>query len=199
VTARVTDHVTAADPAEIAVAFTQVLRGVGLAVPTSCTHTFAEALCATGIDDRHRTYWAGRATLVRRPEDIEPYDRAFAVFFEDRQGTGTDLVAEEPTTITIAVDSGDDDSDTDDSARQKMLDETPHILNTTPETLAILLNSPKFKQKLETVEYVVVDEIHSLADGKRGTHLAVSLERLERMAEWVTADADVCVSLDDAR
>jgi ATP-dependent Lhr-like helicase len=73
--------------------------------------------------------------------------------------------------------------DTDDSARQKMLDETPHILNTTPETLAILLNSPKFKQKLETVEYVVVDEIHSLADGKRGTHLAVSLERLENMVE----------------
>ncbi len=73
--------------------------------------------------------------------------------------------------------------DTDDSERQKMLDETPHILNTTPETLAILLNSPKFKKKLETVEYVVVDEIHSLADGKRGTHLAVSLERLERMAE----------------
>ncbi|WP_276279140.1 ATP-dependent helicase [Halorussus caseinilyticus] len=73
--------------------------------------------------------------------------------------------------------------DTDDSARRKMLDETPHILNTTPETLAILLNSPKFKQKLETVEYVVVDEIHSLADGKRGTHLAVSLERLENVAE----------------
>ncbi|UPV74560.1 ATP-dependent helicase [Halorussus limi] len=73
--------------------------------------------------------------------------------------------------------------DTDDAERQKMLTETPHILNTTPETLAILLNSPKFKRKLETVEYVVVDEIHSLAGGKRGTHLAVSLERLERMAE----------------
>ncbi|WP_135824388.1 ATP-dependent helicase [Halorussus ruber] len=73
--------------------------------------------------------------------------------------------------------------DTDDAARQKMLTETPHILNTTPETLAILLNSPKFKKKLESVEYVVVDEIHSLADGKRGTHLAVSLERLENMVE----------------
>lgn len=73
--------------------------------------------------------------------------------------------------------------DTDSNERQKMLDETPHILNTTPETLSILLNSPKFKRKLETVEYVVVDEIHSLADGKRGTHLAVSLERLENMAE----------------
>jgi len=71
--------------------------------------------------------------------------------------------------------------DTSDAARQKMLDETPHILNTTPETLAILLNSPKFKQKLESVEYIIVDEIHSLAENKRGTHLSVSLERLEAM------------------
>lgn len=73
--------------------------------------------------------------------------------------------------------------DTPDSERSKMLDETPHILNTTPETLAILLNSPKFKKKLETVQYVVVDEIHSLAESKRGTHLSVSLERLENMTE----------------
>jgi ATP-dependent Lhr-like helicase len=73
--------------------------------------------------------------------------------------------------------------DTDQSDRQAMLDTTPHILNTTPETLAILLNAPKFKEKLRTVEYVIVDEIHSIADSKRGTHLAVSLERLEAMAE----------------
>jgi ATP-dependent Lhr-like helicase len=73
--------------------------------------------------------------------------------------------------------------DTSDSDRQAMLETTPHILNTTPETLAILLNSPKFRRKLETVEYVVVDEIHSLADNKRGTHLAVSLERLAAMAD----------------
>jgi len=73
--------------------------------------------------------------------------------------------------------------DTSDSERQAMLEETPHILNTTPETLAILLNSPKFQKKLETVEYVIVDEIHSLAESKRGTHLSVSLERLEAMAD----------------
>ncbi|WP_135363085.1 ATP-dependent helicase [Halosimplex halophilum] len=73
--------------------------------------------------------------------------------------------------------------DTSDADRQKMLDETPHILNTTPETLAILLNSPKFREKLRTVEYVVVDEIHSLAENKRGTHLSVSLERLEALAD----------------
>ncbi|KAB1198797.1 MULTISPECIES: ATP-dependent helicase [Haloferax] len=73
--------------------------------------------------------------------------------------------------------------DTSSNDRQKMLETTPHILNTTPETLAILLNSPKFKEKLRTVEYVVVDEIHSLAENKRGTHLSVSLERLEALAE----------------
>ncbi|MEF8830733.1 MAG: DEAD/DEAH box helicase, partial [Halobacteriales archaeon] len=73
--------------------------------------------------------------------------------------------------------------DTDESDRRAMLDETPHILNTTPETLAILLNSPKFREKLRSVEYVVVDEIHALASSKRGTHLAVSLERLQRLAD----------------
>ncbi|MXR50457.1 ATP-dependent helicase [Halovenus sp. WSH3] len=73
--------------------------------------------------------------------------------------------------------------DTSDSERQAMLETTPHILNTTPETLAILLNSPKFREKLRTVEYVIVDEIHSLAENKRGTHLSVSLERLEALAE----------------
>ncbi|WP_135820668.1 ATP-dependent helicase [Halostella litorea] len=73
--------------------------------------------------------------------------------------------------------------DTSDADRQRMLEETPHILNTTPETLAILLNSPKFREKLRTVEYVIVDEIHSIAAGKRGTHLSVSLERLEALAD----------------
>lgn len=68
--------------------------------------------------------------------------------------------------------------DTPSNERQKMLEETPHILNTTPETLAILLNSPKFREKLKTVETVIVDEIHSLASNKRGVHLSLSLERL---------------------
>ncbi|MFB6302874.1 MAG: ATP-dependent helicase [Haloferacaceae archaeon] len=73
--------------------------------------------------------------------------------------------------------------DTDDAERRRMLRDPPHVLNTTPETLAILLNAPKFREKLRTVEYVIVDEIHSLAANKRGTHLSVSLERLEAMVE----------------
>ena len=87
-------------------------------------------------------------------------------------------VDDDPVEIRHAIRHGD----TDDAERQAMLETTPHILNTTPETLAILLNSPKFKEKLRSVEYVIVDEIHALADGKRGTHLSVSLERLEHLA-----------------
>ena len=94
-------------PADIAVAFTRVLRGAGLSVPTSCTHTFAEALCAVGLNDRDAVYWSGRATLARQPEDIGMFDRAFAVFFEGRRSDG-DLEEAEQVSITIAVDAGDD-------------------------------------------------------------------------------------------
>jgi len=71
----------------------------------------------------------------------------------------------------------------DVSARDKarMLTITPHILNTTPESLAILLSSPRFREKLKTVRWVIVDEIHSLAASKRGVHLSLSLERLEEL------------------
>jgi ATP-dependent Lhr-like helicase len=65
--------------------------------------------------------------------------------------------------------------------RARMLRTTPHILNTTPESLAILLSSPRFRQKLMTVRWVIVDEIHSLAASKRGVHLSLSLERLEEL------------------
>jgi uncharacterized protein with von Willebrand factor type A (vWA) domain len=102
------------DPAEIAVAFTRILRGAGLRVPTSSTHTFADALCAVGLGDRDGVYWSGRATLVRRPEDIALFDRAFAVFFEHRRSDGSTEEDGEPETITIAMDSDDDEDGADD-------------------------------------------------------------------------------------
>ena len=71
--------------------------------------------------------------------------------------------------------------DTASEERSSMLRKTPHILNTTPETLAILLNSPKFVEKLATVRWVIVDEIHSMADTKRGVFLSLALERLEEV------------------
>ena len=72
--------------------------------------------------------------------------------------------------------------DTTQYERSKMLKVPPHILITTPETLSILLCAPKFREKLEDVRYVVVDEIHSLADNKRGIHLSLTLERLQNLA-----------------
>ncbi|MBI5680771.1 MAG: ATP-dependent helicase [Methanobacterium sp.] len=72
--------------------------------------------------------------------------------------------------------------DTSQYERTKMLKKPPHILITTPETLSILLCAPKFREKLKDVGYVIIDEIHSLADNKRGVHLSLSLERLKNLA-----------------
>src|SRR5688500_1110476 len=58
----------------------------------------------------------------------------------------------------------------------------PHMLVTTPESLYILLTSRGGRDMLRTVKTVIVDEIHALARDKRGTHLALSLERLEELA-----------------
>ena len=72
--------------------------------------------------------------------------------------------------------------DTTPYERSKMLKTPPHILITTPESLSILLCAPKFRENLKGVKYVVVDEIHSLADNKRGVHLSLTLERLQNLA-----------------
>ncbi len=69
--------------------------------------------------------------------------------------------------------------DTPASKKQNMLRKPPHILITTPESLAIMLDAPKFREKLFSVKWIIVDEIHSLAESKRGTHLSLSLERLQ--------------------
>ncbi len=70
--------------------------------------------------------------------------------------------------------------DTSATERTAMLRRPPHILVTTPESLFILLTSPKFREKLAGVRHVIVDELHALAGNKRGAHLALTLERLER-------------------
>lgn len=67
--------------------------------------------------------------------------------------------------------------DTSVSERAKMARKSPHILVTTPETLAIVLTSPKFVEKLSALEFVVIDEIHALTN-KRGAYLSLTLERL---------------------
>ncbi len=71
--------------------------------------------------------------------------------------------------------------DTPMKDRAAMLKQPPHILVTTPESLYLLLTAAKARGNLHRVHTIIVDEIHAIADDKRGSHLALSLERLEAL------------------
>ena len=81
--------------------------------------------------------------------------------------------------ITAAVRTGD----TPRNARAAMLRNPPDILSTTPESLYLMLSSPRARGMLRHVQHVIVDEIHALCGNKRGVHLSLSLERLAALAE----------------
>ncbi len=81
--------------------------------------------------------------------------------------------------IRTAVRTGD----TPQAERAAMRKRVPHILVTTPESLYVLLGSESGRQMLAGVRSVIVDEIHAIAGNKRGSHLALSLERLEAISE----------------
>jgi len=72
--------------------------------------------------------------------------------------------------------------DTPSAERQEMVRRPPHILVTTPESLYLILTSERARDMLKSVRTVIVDEIHAVARDKRGSHLALSLERLEHLA-----------------
>jgi len=80
--------------------------------------------------------------------------------------------------IEVAVRTGD----TPQKERTRMLKYPPDILITTPESLYIMLTSESYRKLFSTTEYLIVDEIHSICANKRGVHLAVTMERLERIA-----------------
>ena len=72
--------------------------------------------------------------------------------------------------------------DTTRTAREKLVKKPPHILITTPESLGIILTHQKFKSYLKHLRWVIVDEVHELIGNERGTHLTVSLERLQNIS-----------------
>jgi ATP-dependent Lhr-like helicase len=100
-------------------------------------------------------------------------DTPLAALKERFQGAG-----ERFPEIRVAVRTGD----TSSAARAKMLRKTPHILITTPESLHILLTSVRGRTIFSALRAVIVDEIHAVAGTKRGAHLALTLERLARLA-----------------
>jgi uncharacterized protein with von Willebrand factor type A (vWA) domain len=97
----------------LVVGFCRVLRRAGLRVPTSASINFTEALGLVGVEDRSAVYWAGRSTLVHRPEDLNLYDRVFAAYWEQR-ATMDFGVDQTPPPVTLALDIADEDDDSQD-------------------------------------------------------------------------------------
>ncbi|QGG97110.1 VWA domain-containing protein [Actinomarinicola tropica] len=90
------------------VGFVAALRRAGLVVPVGSTVLFVQALGEVGLDDRAGAYWAGRATLVTRPEDVPVYDEVFRAYW-DHGAAAVLRGASAPERITVALDDGEDD------------------------------------------------------------------------------------------
>ncbi len=94
-------------PGRLAVAFTRLLRQAGVAVPGGAPARYAEALAAVGLGLEDPVYWAGRATLVRRPEDVAAYDACFQAFWRGGITSRLGVVAR-PEPVALATDEEDD-------------------------------------------------------------------------------------------
>ncbi len=96
-----------ADADRLPVAFARLLREAGLDVPVGATITFAEGLAAVGLERPEQVYWAGRTTLLRRPEDIGLYDQAFRAFWLGEGPPPARGPEPEQLTVTLAYDDPD--------------------------------------------------------------------------------------------
>ena len=154
-----------------------------IAAPTGSGKTLAAFL--TAIDDLVREGLSGPLPDEVRVVYVSPLKALSADIHrnlaEPRLGIRRVAEAEGLTAprITAAVRTGD----TTQAERAAMLRTPPHILVTTPESLYLLLTSPRSRAMLRTVRTVIVDEIHAVIGTRRGAHLALSLERLQQVAE----------------
>ncbi len=142
--------------------------------------------------------------LAYRRDRDELYPRTFAIYVSPLRALGYDVehnvrrpmreigLLERPNTERARlrrgrirethVRTGVRTSDTPQEERRLMLSRPPHILMTTPESLAVMLAMESYRKTLVDVETVVIDEVHALAGNKRGAHLALLLESLEEVA-----------------
>ena len=133
--------------------------------------------------------------LVDLSEKDKLKDEIFAIYISPLKALNKDIhynlitplkeiekIAGKELGIRVAVRTGD----TTQKEKAQMLKNPPHILITTPESLGILLTSKKFSENLKKVNYVIIDEIHSLAENKRGTHMSLSLELLKQFSPGFT-------------
>ncbi|HET9733308.1 MAG TPA: VWA domain-containing protein [Acidimicrobiales bacterium] len=97
--------------ARLAAGFVAALRRVGVEVPVGAAVVYARSLQATGLGRRSAVYWAGRATLVVRPEDVAAYDTAFAAWWVGREAVS--VPAPQPVPVVVE-DEAQDDADGDE-------------------------------------------------------------------------------------
>ena len=129
--------------------------------------------------------------LINLSEKGELEDKVYCIYISPLKALANDVeknlleplkemaeLAEQNFGIRVALRTGD----TTAYERTKMLTKAPHIMVTTPESLALMLVAPKFRALLKDVKWTIIDEIHALASNKRGTHLALSIERLQNLA-----------------
>src|ERR1019366_1431062 len=154
-----------------------------ISAPTGSGKTLAAFLSA--LDELVRTASAGELTDETRILYVSPLkalsndvrvnlEIPLAGIAELARAEGAPLPE-----IRAAVRTGD----TPMAERALMTRKAPHILVTTPESLFILLTAEKSRQMLRSVRTLIVDEIHAVAGSKRGSHLALSMARLEALAE----------------
>ncbi len=158
-------------------------RDVLISAPTGSGKTLAAFLIA--ID-----------SLVRRARLGPPPDETEVVYVSPLKALSNDVhknleqplaeilaLAEKRGVALAAIRAGLRTGDTTQADRRRMARHRPHILVTTPESLYILLTAAGPRRMLAGVSTVIVDEIHAVADDKRGSHLALTLARLDRLVE----------------
>ncbi|HUO47531.1 MAG TPA: DEAD/DEAH box helicase, partial [Acidimicrobiales bacterium] len=152
------------------------------AAPTGSGKTLAGFLVS--IDALYRAHAEGRDIGGTRVVYVSPLKALAVDIHQNLQGPLAEIadtareLGLEPAPITVAVRTGD----TTASARTAMVKTPPTFLVTTPESLYLLVTAARSRTTLTTVDTVIVDEIHALARDKRGSHLSLTLERLDALA-----------------
>jgi ATP-dependent Lhr-like helicase len=150
-----------------------------LVSPTGTGKTLAAFLAI--INGLYREHDSGKLELGLRCVYISPL-RSLGYDIERNLAVPLEAIRrslnQEQSPITVGVRTGD----TSAYHRRKLREKPPHLLITTPESLSLMLSQAAWKSAWRTVTHLIVDEVHALIPNKRGSDLAVSLERLSAMA-----------------